>query len=139
LRCAIISFGEEHKAEVLGVNSFKNALLASSVLTTVGFGASATTFVEDMTSPIIIDFSNTPAGANPIDFSMFQSVQGTLSGSADPADYFTFTGLTAGDDFSITFNRLTGFRAFTFTADGFSETLLGGRARRTPACSAPRC
>ena len=96
------------------MNSFKNALLASSVLTTVGFGASATTFVEDMTSPIIIDFSNTPAGANPIDFSMFQSVQGTLSGSADPADYFTFTGLTAGDDFSITFNRLTGSQGLHF-------------------------
>jgi hypothetical protein len=113
------------------VNSFKNALLASSVLTTIGFGASATTFVENSTPPIIPDFSNTPAGANPIDFSAFQSVQGTLTGGSDPADFFTFTGLTAGDDFSITFNRggPTSGSSFVFTADGFMETLGPGGSK----------
>jgi len=112
------------------MNSFKNALLASSVLTTVGFGASATTFVEDSTLPLIVDFSNTVGGANPINFSMYQSVQGTLHGTADPADYLTFTGLTLGDDFSVTFSRANdGPSSFGFTADGFSETLAPGSSK----------
>jgi hypothetical protein len=46
----------------------------------------------------------------------------------DPADFFTFTGLTAGDNFSITFNRLIGcascFSPFHFTADGLSLVTL---------------
>jgi hypothetical protein len=103
------------------VNSFKSALLASSVLTTVGFGALAGTFTE------VTDFPNNPPGTN-IDFGTFQSVQGTLAGTSDPADYFTFTGLTAGDDFSITFNRLVGCTTcaspFTFTADLLSPVTL---------------
>jgi hypothetical protein len=98
------------------MNSFKNALLASSVLTTVGFAASATPFIENSTAPIIVDFSNTVGGANPINFALFNSVQGTLTGESDPADFFTFTGLTSGDDFSITFARGTGasFSVFDF-------------------------
>ena len=116
------------------MNSFKNVLLASSVMTTVGFGASATTFVENMTAPVIPDFSNTVTGANPIDFGMFQSVQGTLTAVVDPADFFTFTGLTTGDNFSITFNRLIGCgscqSAFVFTADGLSlVTLVPGGSK----------
>ena len=105
------------------MNSFKNALLASSVLTTVGFGASATTFTETT------DFPNTSAPpVTNIDFGSFQTVQGTLAAVADPADFFTFTGLTAGDDFSITFNRLLSCgscrSAFEFTADSLSPVTL---------------
>jgi hypothetical protein len=117
------------------VNSIKSALLGSSVLTTVGFGASATTFFENSTAPIIPDFSNALAGANPIDFSMFQTVQGTLNGGADPADYFTFTGLIAGDDFSIIFNRLIDCAScaasFVFTADTLSPVTLGPGQSKT--------
>jgi len=108
------------------MNSFKNALLASSVLTTVGVGASATTFVEGTTPPIIADFSNTAAGANPINFGMFQSVSATLTGGSDPADFFTFTGLTSGDDFSITFARGAGasFSVFDFGIVGGATVAL---------------
>jgi hypothetical protein len=113
------------------VNSFKNALLASSVLTTIGFGASATTFVEATMAPGG-DFPNTAPGTN-INFSMFQAVQGTLGQQPpDPADFFTFTGLTAGDDFSITFsntNTSTSTASLNFTADGISETLGGGASK----------
>jgi hypothetical protein len=108
------------------VNSFKNTLLASSVLTTIGFGASATTLVEGV-PPAPADFPNTTSGTS-IDFSMFQSVTGTLTAVSDPADFFTFTGLTPGDDFSITFNRLIGcgscLSPFDFTADGLSAVTL---------------
>jgi len=105
------------------VNSFKSALLASSVLTTVGSGASATTFMETT------DFPNTSAPpVTNIDFGSFQSVQGTLQRVVDPADFFTFTGLTAGDNFSITFNRLVGcgscFSPFEFVADSLSPVTL---------------
>ncbi len=106
------------------MKSFKRALLASSVLTTVGSGASAATFIEGAGG-----FPDSPPGSS-IDFSMFQTVQGTLTRGSDPADYFTFTGLTAGADFSITFNRLNdgcgSCVSFVFTADGFSETLAPG-------------
>ena len=111
------------------MNSFKNTLLASSVLTTVGFGASATTLIEGV-PPAPADFPNTPPGT-PVDFSMFQSVQGflsTLNPPPDLSDFFTFTGLTAGDDFSITFNRLLSCgscrSAFEFTADSLSPVTL---------------
>jgi hypothetical protein len=111
------------------VNSYKNTLLASSVLTTVGFGASATTFIENSTPPVIPDFPNTSAPpVTNIDFGMFQSVTGTLTAVSDPADFFTFTGLTAGDDFSITFNRHVDCgscgSAFVFTADSLSPVTL---------------
>jgi len=109
------------------VNSFKNTLLASSVLTTVGFGASATTFIENSTPPVIPDFPNTSPGSN-INFSMFQSVTGTLQTGIDPADFFTFTGLTVGDDFSIMFVNIGTSGAsgatFNFTADGLSGVNL---------------
>jgi hypothetical protein len=110
------------------VNSFKNALLASSVLTTIGFSASATPFIEGVT--VAGDFANTSPGPN-IDFTAFQSVQGTLRGGGiDQADFFTFTGLTAGDDFSITFaSSISNEAAFTFTADAFSETLGPGGSK----------
>jgi hypothetical protein len=114
------------------VNSFKNALLASSVLTTIGFGASATTLMEGV-PPAPNDFPNTSPGTS-IDFSMFQSVTGTLSSltsAPDRFDFFTFTGLTVGDDFSITFNRggPPSGSSFDFTADGFSETLGPGGSK----------
>jgi hypothetical protein len=106
------------------VNSFKNALLASSVLTTIGFGASAGTFTETT------DFPSSGPGPN-IDFTMFQSVQGTLQTGLDPADFFTFTGLTAGNDFSITFTNpgCASCASFLFTADGLSETLGPGTSK----------
>ena len=109
------------------MNSFKNTLLASSVLTTVGFGASATTFIENSTPPVIPDFPNTSPGSD-IDFSMFQSVQGTLQTGLDPADFFTFTGLTAGDNFSITFANTSPLgssnETFNFIADALSGVNL---------------
>jgi hypothetical protein len=102
------------------VKSFKYALLASSVLTTVGSGASAATFTEST------DFPDSSPGQG-IDFSQFQTVRGTLAAGPDQVDYFTFTGLTAGAGFSITFERLDSCSScqspFVFTADGFSETL----------------
>lgn len=119
------------------MNSFKNALLVSSVLTTIGFSASATTFIEGTTGP---DFPGTSPGPN-IDFSMYQSVQGTVRGATiDPMDFFTFTGLTAGDNFSITFatcpevvpaNPTCPFAAaiFTFTADGIKENVDPGDSK----------
>jgi hypothetical protein len=116
------------------VNSFKTALLASSVLTTVGFGASAGTFIESAMAPGG-DFPNSPPPppVTNIDFSMFQTVTGTLLGGHDPADFFTFTGLTAGDDFSITFTNTTPVNQssfpFIFTADGFMETLAHGQSK----------
>jgi hypothetical protein len=105
------------------MHSFKYALLASSVLTMITVGASAGTFIEGTTTPT--PFPNAPPGPN-IDFSTFQTVQGTLQGGIDPDDVFTFTGLTAGDDFSINFTRagpLGSGSSFVFTADGFMETL----------------
>src|SRR5215469_15023885 len=102
------------------MHSFKRTLLASSVLTMVTVGASAGTFIEGTTAPG--DFPNTSAPpVTNIDFGMFQTVQGTLQGGIDPADFFTFTGLTAGDHFSITFNRAgpSSGTVFVFTADGF--------------------
>lgn len=117
------------------MNSFKNALLVSSVLTTIGFSASATTFIEGTTGP---NFPDTSPGTS-IPFSMYQAVQGTLRGATiDPADFFTFTGLTAGDDFSITFATCSNVGSatcpgadanFTYTADGFSETLGPGDSK----------
>jgi hypothetical protein len=68
---------------------------------------------------------------------MFQSVQGTVQGATiDPVDFFHFTGLTADDDFSITFaNTLPpGSGApMTFTADGVSATLGPGSSPKTDA------
>jgi len=105
------------------MKSFKSALLASSVLTAIGSSASAATFTEGA------DFPGSPPGPS-IDFSLFQTVQGTLTSGPDPVDYYTFTGLTTGADFSITFNRLNGgcssCASFDFTADGLSETLEPG-------------
>jgi hypothetical protein len=114
------------------VNSFKNTLLASSVLTTVGFGASATTLIEGV-PPAPADFPNTPPGT-PVDFSMFQSVQGflsTLNPPPDLSDFFTFTGLTVGDDFSIMFSNTTESASLLFAADadGISETLAAGTSK----------
>ena len=64
---------------------------------------------------------------------MFQSVRGTLGQQPpDPADFFTFTGLIAGDDFSITFsntNTSSSSASLDFTADGISETLGGGASK----------
>jgi hypothetical protein len=112
------------------MQSFRSALLASSVLTMVTVGASAGTFMEGTTAPG--DFPSTSAPpVTSINFGTFQTVQGTLQGMVDPADFFTFTGLTAGDDFSITFNRagpLSG-SSFAFTADGFSATLGPGGSK----------
>jgi hypothetical protein len=107
------------------VNSFKNALLVSSVLTAIGSSASATTFIEGTTEPGL--FPTTSPGTS-IDFSTYQSVQGTLQGAMiDQAGFFTFTDLTAGDNFSITFATSPVDEAkFTYTADGFSETLGPG-------------
>jgi hypothetical protein len=123
------------------VNSFKNALLVSSVLTTIGFSASATTYTEDVTPPPT-NFPDTSPGT-PIDFSMFQSVKGTVRGATiDPTDFFTFTGLTAGDNFSITFATCpevvpanptcpTADTAFTFTADGLPSVTLAAGGNKT--------
>jgi hypothetical protein len=113
------------------VNSFKNALLVSSVLTTIGFSASATPFIEGVTEPG--DFPGTSPGTS-IDFSMFQAVQGTLRGAGiDQADFFTFVALTTGDKFSITFaSSSSNEAAFTYTSDGFSET-LGPGSNKTDA------
>src|ERR1700730_5139822 len=118
------------------MNPFTTGLLASTVLTAVGSGSFATTFVETSTVPVIADFSNTAAGANPISFASFQSVQGTLSspnGSSpgDPADFFSFTGLTVGDNFSITFQRngINDLTSFTFSAGGFTDILSPGGTR----------
>ncbi len=103
------------------MKSFTYALLASSVLTTVG-SASAATLTENPAA----DLPNSSPGQG-IDFGSFQTVQGTLAAGSDPADFFTFTGLTPGATFSITFERLAGCftcaSPFVFTADGFSETL----------------
>jgi hypothetical protein len=107
------------------MKSVKYALLASSVLSTVGSGASAATFTEGAGS----GFPDSPPGSS-IDFGTFQTVEGTLTSGSDPADYFTFTSLTAGADFSITFTRGSdgcgSCASFVFTADGFSETLAPG-------------
>ena len=109
------------------MKAFRRALLASSVLTTVGSGASAATLLEDAGG-----FPDSPPGSN-IDFTTFQTVQGTLTRGSDSVDYFTFTGLTAGADFSITLNRLIdgcgSCVSFVFTADGFSETLAPGASK----------
>ena len=106
------------------MKSFKYALLASSVLATVGSGASAATFTEDGG-----DFPGIAPGPS-IDFSQFQTVQGTLASGPDPVDFFTFTGLTAGADFSITFSREDeGCCSWIFTADGLSETLGRGESK----------
>ena len=109
------------------MKSVKYALLASSVLSTVGSGASAATFTEGAGA----DFPGSPPGPS-IDFSLFQTVQGALASGPDPADSFTFTGLTAGANFSITFTRSNQGCAqceFVFTADGFSETLTPGTSK----------
>jgi hypothetical protein len=128
--CDHKSWGTVWEGGVLAVNSFKSTLLASSVLTTIGFGASATTLMEGV-APAPADFPNTSPGTS-IDFSMFQSVTGTLTNVSDQADFFTFTGLTAGDDFSITFTTTamgSSNSSFLFTADGFSETLGPGSSK----------
>ena len=113
------------------MNRFTTTLLASTVLTAVGSGSFAATFVENTTVPVIADFANTVGSADPINFATFQTVQGNLSSHnpSDLADFFTFTGLTIGDNFSITFTRDGGPTSFTFTAGGFAETLASGSTR----------
>jgi hypothetical protein len=114
------------------MNPFTKGLLASTVLTAVGSGSFAATFVENSTVPVIADFSNTAAGANPINFASFQSVQGNISSQnpVDHADFFSFTGLTVGDNFSITFHNVAGnVDSFIFTAGGFTDTLMPGGTR----------
>ena len=110
------------------MNRLTTTLLATTVLTTVGSGAFAATFIEGSTLPVIADFSNTAAGANSINFALYNQVIGALATPSDTADYFAFTGLTVSDNFTLNLTASSvNSVALNFSIDGVSAaSLLSG-------------
>lgn len=80
---------------------FKTALLASTMLTAIGNGAIAGILTEGVL-PAPGDFSNTAAGADPVDFGTYQEVDGTIDGGIGDVDFFKFINLTSGHHYKVT-------------------------------------